>query len=221
MRNVLRHSWILVVFILLTALVVSGETQFEKLKSLEGEWQGSAADGNLMNVEYRIISGGTAVMEIARIRDNKDLLTVYFVDGDDLMLTHFGENGIPQRMKWDKQGQEKLVFRNADSAHRLSRQNGADRKLILSWIDPYRVTQEWIHRESDKDSTEVFRLFRKEIFVESYPGIDCAIRPIPAGSWLRSTLAGRVDRLDLDCSRMSVREREKQAKQEFTKCPCL
>ena len=70
-----------------------GSAEFEKMKSLAGKWTGaSLMEGKdvAVNVEYRITSGGSAVIETIFAGTPKEMVTVYH-DGDDgtLSLTHY------------------------------------------------------------------------------------------------------------------------------------
>jgi hypothetical protein len=79
---------------------------FEKLKKLEGRWSGPAVwdqggkKGNVdFNVTYRITSGGTAVIETMFAGTPGEMVTMYFLEGDDLALVHYCSAGNQPKMK--------------------------------------------------------------------------------------------------------------------------
>ena len=63
--------------------------QFEKIKSLAGEWQGTRAmDDKTVNVTYELVSNGSTVMETLMPSDEPNMVTIYHLNGDKLMMTH-------------------------------------------------------------------------------------------------------------------------------------
>ena len=70
--------------------VYDARSALEALKALEGEWMGSGASGGTATVvRYEVIAaGGTVVKTYAPGAEN-EMLTIYHMDGDDLVLTHY------------------------------------------------------------------------------------------------------------------------------------
>jgi hypothetical protein len=83
----------------------SAQLAFARLKTLAGNWKGQAAMGPGMNapvrVSLRVTSGGAALMHEmvpeGRSDDpsngDDDPVTMIYVDGDRLMLTHYCDSG--------------------------------------------------------------------------------------------------------------------------------
>jgi hypothetical protein len=79
---------------------------FEKLKKLEGRWagpatwdQGGKKGGVEFNITYRTTSGGKAVMETMFAGTPGEMVTIYFLEGDDLALVHYCSAGNQPKMK--------------------------------------------------------------------------------------------------------------------------
>jgi hypothetical protein len=79
---------------------------FEKLKKLEGRWSGPASwdqggkKGRVdFNLTYRTTSGGRAVMETMFAGMPGEMVTMYFLEGDDLALVHYCSAGNQPKMK--------------------------------------------------------------------------------------------------------------------------
>jgi hypothetical protein len=70
---------------------------FEKLKALVGEWQGTGPHGKV-NLSYQLISGGSALMEILDPISEPSMATIYHLDGDKLVMTHYCSIGNQPRM---------------------------------------------------------------------------------------------------------------------------
>jgi hypothetical protein len=65
---------------------------FARLKDLAGEWQGSDPKMGKLHVTYEVVSGGSAVLErftAEKMPPGSDMVTVYYKDGDGLLLTHY------------------------------------------------------------------------------------------------------------------------------------
>src|SRR5882724_10168135 len=65
---------------------------FKKFQSLVGKWKATTAKGATAYVEYELVSNGTALHERFIDEGNKEdsnLITMYYVDRNSLMATHF------------------------------------------------------------------------------------------------------------------------------------
>ena len=77
-----------------------GSAQLDKLKALVGTWQGKDKDGNPIQVSYKMVSAGTSLMETLDMAEHKEsMVTVYHMNGDKVMLTHYCSMGNQPRMK--------------------------------------------------------------------------------------------------------------------------
>jgi hypothetical protein len=76
---------------------------FEKLKALEGTWTGTgAAMGEkpmTMSVKYHVVAGGSAVQEIIAPGTPHEMVTMFYLDGGALTLTHYCVMGNQPHMK--------------------------------------------------------------------------------------------------------------------------
>jgi hypothetical protein len=81
---------------------------FERLKTLVGAWQGShtTADGPAMAVEYGLTGNGTALVERLFAGTPHEMLSVYYMDGSELVLSHYCAMGNQPRMKLVAGGKE-------------------------------------------------------------------------------------------------------------------
>ena len=70
----------------------------DKLKLLVGTWQGRTAKGDPVEDRYRLTAGGTAVMGEDKM-GSEDMLSLFYVDGDRLLMTHFCPSGNQPRMQ--------------------------------------------------------------------------------------------------------------------------
>jgi hypothetical protein len=82
--------------------------QFEKLKALVGTWESSVKDAPF-TVTYRLTAGGSALVETISPGTEHEMLTVYTVDGDDLILTHYCVLGNAPRMKAERESKDGAI----------------------------------------------------------------------------------------------------------------
>jgi hypothetical protein len=138
-------------------------TGFEKLKSLVGEWQGTGPHGSI-NVSYQLVSGGSAVMETLMPKDEPDMITIYHLDGDKLMMTHYCSIGNQPRMQAEAPAGEikKLNFVFVDVTNMAKPSAGHMVNLTLSFGDKDHFSQAWTWREAGKDKSSTFSFVRKK-----------------------------------------------------------
>lgn len=75
---------------------------FDTLKSLAGKWRGEGIAGNersSVDLQYEVVSAGTAVMERLFVGTPHEMITMYHRDGDRLVLTHYCSVGNQPSME--------------------------------------------------------------------------------------------------------------------------
>jgi hypothetical protein len=100
--------------IFLTALLAAGSARaeektastnarrFDALKKLAGEWVEADKDGkptDKLVSSIRVTSAGTAVEETLFPGSDHEMVTMYHLDGDDLVLTHYCSLGNQPRLR--------------------------------------------------------------------------------------------------------------------------
>ncbi len=105
------------------AAEVTAEDAFTTLKGMAGDWYGTpegvgeetaaeaAAAGELMN-RIEVSAAGTVVMETMAPGTEHEMINMYHLDGDDLVLTHYCAGGNQPRMRLDRgsSSAERLIF---------------------------------------------------------------------------------------------------------------
>lgn len=96
------------------------QAAFDRLASLAGTWTGTtsgeaeAADETSFAVThtFELSANGSVVMETMNPGTEHEMINMYHLDGDDLMLTHYCAGGNQPRMRIvaPKSGQDRLVF---------------------------------------------------------------------------------------------------------------
>ena len=137
---------------------------FEKMKSLVGEWQGKSLDGNTAKVTYTLVSDNSALMERLAMGGESEMVTMYHPDGDHLMMTHYCSAHNQPRMRSQKVSVERknIIFDLVDVTNLSAPDAGHMRKLVVTFVDQDHFTQEWTWREKGKDNTVVIHFERKK-----------------------------------------------------------
>ena len=77
---------------------------FEQLKSLAGTWRGHSdcQGAKTAKVEYRVISGGSTVMETLNPGTKMEMVSMYHLDREgELVMTHYCSAGNQPQMEYD------------------------------------------------------------------------------------------------------------------------
>src|SRR4051812_11604246 len=86
---------------------VEVKAAFARLKSLAGEWKVAELDGvhgqHDGKITYKVTAGGSTVMETFFPGSDHEMVSMYHLDGDELVLTHYCAAKNQPRMKLDRQ----------------------------------------------------------------------------------------------------------------------
>lgn len=147
---------------------------FERIKTLVGDWEardGTAYGGKPIRVSYKSVSGGTSLMETYYQvgADYIDMVTLYHLDGDILMLTHFCDVNNQVRMRAEPLTTEakSLKFNYLDATNLSISNKEVINKLEITFQDKDHFTQTWIWRMTDDkgktfDDKAVYNFVRRK-----------------------------------------------------------
>jgi len=166
----LRFALSLVLISLFTVALAQSDAQksFDKLKTLAGSWQGIVKtippepdiEGKPMQVTLRVTSMGNALMhEATGAGRPDDPITMFYLDSDRLLLTHYCDAGNRPRMVGKLSPDGKTVeFDFLDVAG--STQYGHMHHGAFTFIDANHHTEDWTFMHGDKPVHAHFDLTR-------------------------------------------------------------
>jgi len=127
----------------LTFAQSDAQKSFDKLKTLAGSWQGSY-EGKPMQATLRVTSMGNAIEHEMKGEGPDDPITMFYLDGDRLLLTHYCDAGNRPRMagKLSPDGKT-LEFDLVDVGNYSSTQAGHMQHAVFNIIDANHHTEEW------------------------------------------------------------------------------
>jgi hypothetical protein len=165
MKRLTLSLTLLVAFMLSASQIQAGHRgskQFDKLKSLVGEWQGKAADGKNVKVSYELISNGTALLERLMPENEPAMVTLYHSDGGNLMLTHYCSANNQPRMRAEAVSgdTDKLRFTYFDATNLANPEDGHMDKLVLTFQDQDHITHDWTWLQKGQENLASFKLER-------------------------------------------------------------
>src|SRR5258705_13866740 len=134
----------------------SGAEAFEKLKSLVGHWETDKTNMNKATLDLELTSGGTAVLEkFHMVEGGKpvEMTTLYYLDGDQVKLTHYCMAGNQPTMKGSYAPETKtltFVFENATNLK--SANDGHMHHAVYKFIDNDHFQTAWTFQKNQRDA---------------------------------------------------------------------
>jgi hypothetical protein len=118
---------------------------FDRIKSLAGVWHVTGEDGKPGPVvRYRVTAAGSAVEETLFEGTPKEMVTMYHMDGEHLMLTHYCALGNQPRMRAEPTQSPNIVaFRWLDGTNLSSRDEMHMDSLTMRFTDATHLKHEW------------------------------------------------------------------------------
>jgi hypothetical protein len=144
----------------------SARAAFDRLKTLAGEWRGNIGErgtGQETTVGYRLIAAGSALAETLFAGPPHEMITVYHLDGEKLVLTHYCAAGNQPKLALTKKSTaDTLDFDFVSGTNMKSRKDDHMHSLRLRFEGPNAITTEWDgYKDGRKTGTTKFFLTRK------------------------------------------------------------
>jgi hypothetical protein len=137
------------------------EEAFDRLTSLQGEWKGKINGVNTTLI-YTLTANGSALMEKCRPEKRPEMITMFTVDGDHLIATHYcsAQNQPQMETPPITDVQKPLEFalvritglRSSDDFHNTG--------LTVIQEDNNHLTQEWSYQSKGKSGKNIFHFTR-------------------------------------------------------------
>lgn len=145
------------------AMKIDSKAAFEKLKTLAGEWTGTANDTAPGAVTYRVTGNGSVVMETMFPGTDHEMINMYHMVDGELVATHYCSSGNQPRFKLDvaKSTPTELVFAFDGGTNFDPAKDTYVRAGKLSFMDG-KLVENWTFYGGGKETgTAVFKLGRK------------------------------------------------------------
>src|SRR5213082_169141 len=137
------------------------EEAFDRLATLKGQWSGEQ-EGVKISLIYTLTANGSALMEEFRPESGAVMITMFTVDGDHLIATHYcSAKNQPQMMTSAITDVRKpLAFSLARISGLKSPDDWHNTGLTVIQEDNDNLTQEWSYQFKGKTGKNIFRFTR-------------------------------------------------------------
>jgi hypothetical protein len=136
---------------------------FDQIKSLVGHWEGSTPEGKKGQASYELISNGSVVMERLSSPGEPEMITMYSLEGDRILVTHYCSAGNQPTMQTapSPAANGKLDFTFLRLAGAKSSDEGHMVSLSVSMPDKNHLVQVWTFADHGKTMSENLSYTRK------------------------------------------------------------
>ena len=138
---------------------------FDKLKSLAGEWEGTANEGGKeisATTSFRLVSDGSVLMDVLAPGTPHEMITMFHMDGSDLLATHYCAAHNQPRFLFVTASEPNVVafeFKDATNLSSPAAPHMVGVKFTL--IDPNHHVEDWTFLANGQTSTRRFDFHRK------------------------------------------------------------
>jgi hypothetical protein len=132
---------------------VDGRAAFETIKKLAGSWKEAQGDGRVSETRFRITAAGHTVEEVMFPGTDHEMVNMYHLVGEELVLTHYCAGGNQPEMKLDTAASKpgELVFVFTGGANIDPAKDGHIHSARLV-IEGGRLREEWSSWNEGKEA---------------------------------------------------------------------
>jgi hypothetical protein len=143
--------------------VVASTLQWEKIKSLVGEWSGYTMEKGQktpVRVSVRMTGDGSAVMHSIDPGTPHEMITMFHMDQADLLATHYcSAHNQPRLRALPSSQPTEIVFEFKDGTN-IRPGDGYMRRLAISFVDADHHNESWGYDGNGKVEVGTFYLTR-------------------------------------------------------------
>jgi hypothetical protein len=168
----MRDKILLVVICGLSAALNMGQAPtpaaegLARLKALEGEWidpDGVFGEKGKVAVTYRVTSAGHSVVETFPVGTPHEMTTVYHLDGNSLVLTHYCTSNTQPKMTSTGLKGNTLVFEFAGGANIDPTKTSHMHGVTFEFVSADEIKATWVNwKDGKSDHGATFRVVRKK-----------------------------------------------------------
>jgi hypothetical protein len=145
---------------------VASSARFEALKKLAGDWVEVGKDGkptDKLVSSIRVTANGSAIHETIFPGGDHEMVTLYHLDGPDLVLTHYCILGNQPKMRAEPSADlSRLVFRFVGGTNLKSENENHMHQATFTLVDNNHIRTEWVAYQEGKPCHKAeFDLVRK------------------------------------------------------------
>ena len=128
---------------------------FATLQTLSGEWEGKTEAGRALKVSYRLTANNTVLVETWTLGPTRESLTLYHMDNESLIATHYCPVGNQPRLRLKKGGSASLFVFEFVSATNLPKPEAAHQhRFEIELLQPNSFARSETYLENGKGEPE-------------------------------------------------------------------
>src|SRR5438552_6519524 len=164
-RSIVFQSVSIIALVLAASALAADKTKseeaFDRLAALQGEWEG-IADGVNTTLIYTLTASGSTLMEQCRPEKGHEMITMFTVDGDRLIATHYcsAKNQPQMETPAISDVRKSLEFSLVRVTGLKSPDDFHNTGLTVIQEDNDHLTQEWSYQHKGKTGKNIFRFTR-------------------------------------------------------------
>jgi hypothetical protein len=144
----------------------AAQQAFDRLKALEGAWvdvDGIFGTKGAVAVTYKVTSGGHSVIETFPAGTPHEMVTVYHLEGNDLVLTHYCTSNTQPRMKSVGLQGNSVTFTFVGGTNIDPASTSHMHSAKIEFVSANEIRGTWDNWEHGKlDHSATFRVVRKK-----------------------------------------------------------
>ena len=139
------------------------EVAFKQLSAVAGDWEG-VQDGVPIAVKYTLTANGSALMEEDKSGNESPMITMFTVDGDRIIATHYCSTGNQPQMVTaaPTDFRKGVTFSLMRVTGLKSPDDWHNTGITLTLDDNDHMTQRWTYLYKGKPGVTVFHYARKK-----------------------------------------------------------
>jgi hypothetical protein len=138
---------------------------FERLKSLAGQWQGTANEGGkeiLVNSSFRVVSDGSALMNDLMAGTPEEMITMFHMDRSDLMATHYcAAHNQPRFLMVPSANANVVDFEFKDATNLATPTAPHMVRVKFTFVDANHHVEDWTFLANGQKTTRRFDFHRE------------------------------------------------------------
>jgi hypothetical protein len=128
---------------------------FAKLQTLVGEWEGKTEKGRALKVSFRLTANNSVLVETWTLGPTRESLTLYHMDNDSLIATHYCPVGNQPRLRFKEGGSASLFAFEFVSATNLPKPEAAHQhRFEMELLGPNSFARSETYLENGKGEPE-------------------------------------------------------------------
>lgn len=134
---------------------ITPRAAFAQLQTLVGEWEGKTEKGRALKVSYRLTANNTVLIETWTLGPTRESLTLYHMDNESLLATHYCPVGNQPRLRFKEGGSASLFAFEFVSATNLPKPEAAHQhRFEMELLDANSFARSETYLENGKGEPE-------------------------------------------------------------------